>query len=58
MIEFIRKEDGKSSSKLIKKLLDYKLLAYYKLKKCSKQAPSKEIKMTLQNTAKLIKMSK
>ena len=41
VIEFIRKEDGKSSSKLIKKLLDYKLLAYYKLKKCSKQAPSK-----------------
>lgn len=39
-------------------MLDFKLLAYYKLKKCSKQAPNKDIKMTLQNTAKIIKLSK
>lgn len=39
-------------------MLDFKLLAYYKLKKCSKQAPSREIKAALQDTAKLIKASK
>jgi hypothetical protein len=33
-------------------------LAYYKLKKCSRHAPNQYIKKTLQNTAKLIRMSK
>lgn len=39
-------------------MLDLKLLAYYKLKKCSKLAPNKEIKLTLMNSAKLIRDSK
>jgi hypothetical protein len=39
-------------------MLDLKLLAYYKLKKCSKLAPSKDIKLTLINSAKIIKDSK
>lgn len=58
IVAFVGDESKKNSERLKVKLLDYKLLAYYKLKKCSKLAPNKEIKMTLQNTAKLIKASK
>jgi hypothetical protein len=38
-------------------MLDLKLLAYFKLKKTCKQAPSRDIKDALQHTAKLIKTS-